>query len=271
MHDVLFKRENSPIFIVLLMVSVGFWIHSSKYGKKEDSKTEIYESSRSEEEFLVKTTKSSKITEKQQNLVSSTVQTTTINYQLTSLETPDDNLKISYQKINLPENYKNTIIIAFTDINYIPVTKIWLERMHVLNYTNIRIYALDQHAYKLLISESELKNPYLSRNQIFETVGIELPDNYTQKTYEDGFESDEDKAQRIGNQHKIWKIRIDVVESLLLEGYSVLVSDVDAIWMKHIDLDSFPMNFDSIFTVAGGMPTRLVREWGFTEISEKNF
>ena len=61
--------------------------------------------------------------------------------------------KMNLSPVKLPKNYKGTLIVAFTDINYWPAAKLWFKQISSLNYTNIRLYALDEVVHKEMLKE----------------------------------------------------------------------------------------------------------------------
>ena len=62
----------------------------------------------------------------------------------------------------------------------------------------------------------------------------------------------------------IWKIRMNTLLKLFLEGYAVMISDVDAIWSEYIDINKAPANFDIINSVCLKLPQRSIDLWGFS-------
>ena len=149
---------------------------------------------------------------------------------------------------------ERTTIITFTDILYFETTKIWLQRMLELGYAKqIKIYALDDVVYKnlkLLTSSPDYSD--ISSNQI--------------EIVNDFFTVDKTKRTWKPNTKKIWHIRIQKISSLLQEGKTVLITDVDSIWNKFVDLESvFPdTSFDSVHSICGNSPKRVKNAWGFT-------
>ena len=165
--------------------------------------------------------------------------------------------KINLSPVKLPKNYKGTIIVGFTDINYWPVAKLWYERMKVLNYTKqLRMYALDTLVLEKMLSEFPKENVFSP---------TDLGDDFKVINYKDNFNM-EKRHMRKEHLHKIWKIRVDVTTELLKQGYSVLQSDIDSLWLKHVDLEILPMNFDIIHSVGFGensIPHMVKNFWGF--------
>ena len=79
-----------------------------------------------------------------------------------SLLTSKNKTDLSYKNVILPKNYKHSIIIAFTDINYLPTAKRWFARMRQLNYKNLRLYAMDEMAYRKLVRMRFLVESWLN-------------------------------------------------------------------------------------------------------------
>ena len=136
------------------------------------------------------------------------------------------------------EHDKGWLIVGFTDFNYVPVAKAWVDHMKVLGYENHRIIAMDEKAFE---------NLKRSGYNVLKAVG--------------DVSEEKDKGQRL---RKIWKMRIDTVYELLLKGYSVFITDVDSVWLKYINLDSLPKNFDGYNAIATVHPRSAFKKWGFT-------
>ena len=64
----------------------------------------------------------------------------------------------------------------------------------------------------------------------------------------------EDVHQKI-RYLKVWRLRVLTLRELLIDGYSVFVSDVDSLWNKKIELNTLPGNFDIIYAVCHGLPS----------------
>ena len=76
-------------------------------------------------------------------------------------------MSMNLKPVKLPKNYKGTVIVAFTDINYWPVAKLWFKQISSLNYTDIRLYALDKLVHKEMMIEIKNKNSNLRLENIF--------------------------------------------------------------------------------------------------------
>ena len=158
--------------------------------------------------------------------------------------------RINLKPVKLLGNYKGTIIVAFSDINYWPAAQLWFQRMKTLNYDNVRMYALDKLAYKKMLAEID-RGFMKPENVYFPTAEtIKIKNKFKVK-------------DRAGDLNKVWKMRVDVTRKLLKQGYSVLQSDIDSLWLKHVDLDTLPLNFDIIQSTAEKFPDHIVRQWGF--------
>ena len=172
------------------------------------------------------------------------------------------NQKIALTNVKLPKNYKGTVIVTFTDINYRSATKLWFNRMTFLKYKNIRIYALDNFVYKEMLSDSEIFNTSVFLPQEI----IDLPANFEFNKQKNGTTDNcasNMNSCRTNAIKKVWKIRMEVTVELLKQGYSVLLSDIDCLWLKYIDVETLPMNFDIIYSIGVKRPRDALLKWGF--------
>ena len=68
----------------------------------------------------------------------------------------------------------------------------------------------------------------------------------------------------------VWRQRVLMTLTLLKEGWTIMLTDVDSLWMKHVDIvNGLPKNFDVIHAVAGGWPPTVNQLWGFTHSFQK--
>ena len=88
---------------------------------------------------------------------------------LPDVNAPKVNISFSYKPVELPKNHKGWLIIVFTDIHYMNITKFWYTRLKKIGYTNFRIYAVDNLAYEELKKEVEIDK--LKNGQIGMTEG----------------------------------------------------------------------------------------------------
>ena len=165
---------------------------------------------------------------------------------------------------NLPSNQKltmSTLIIVFTDISYLSATKKWISRMEKLGYRNVRIYALEKLAFK------ELKRLNLTYDVQYHNTEYEI--GLKPRNKADISESYKDPERKLrvkkGDRYKIWRIRLEVTKRILKdEGLSVVISDIDSIWTKYVDLEHDCFNgFDVIHSLGYKMPEWILQKQGF--------
>lgn len=126
-------------------------------------------------------------------------------------------------------NKKEVKIVVFANYNYLPVLKNWMIAMKNLNIANYIIIALDEELHTYL----KAKNiPTLLR-----LCELDL--------------------------EKLWIHRVEVLLELLEEGYNVIHSDADAVWLKDPlpYLEKLPQ--DMIFSQGTIWPPDVQEEWGF--------
>ena len=115
-----------------------------------------------------------------------------------------------------------TLILAFTDIKYITTTRIWFQRMKFLGYSNlVRFYALDNLALREL--QKDVESGLLQGSQ------VQFRQEYALKYLKKEPRSDFYKP----DLRKIWKYRVQVTYQLLQLGHTVMLTDVDSLWMKY--------------------------------------
>ena len=136
-------------------------------------------------------------------------------------------------------DYKKWIIIGFSDTDYIPIAKIWYSQLSNLGYENHYIISLSKTAYDELISQN------------IRTILAEKP-------------SGEIHGSTKIKLHGLWGFRWIFILKLLNDGYNVLMSDIDSIWLNYLDLNSIPEKFDVMHTIAGKVPLNAYMHWGFT-------
>ena len=179
-------------------------------------------------------------------------------------------IKIKTRSTTSSENLKPTIIIAFSDINYWPAAKIWFHRMISLGYQQVRMYALDQIVYQKMLTDIGPDFTFSPKQESKNIKLLKIGPNYVYKTeYDPKFK--EKYYYSVGsfkNRAKVWNIRVQTITSLLEQGYSVLSSDIDSLWLKYVNLDIFfgkrKFNFDIVHSIAGFKPREVVDEWGFS-------
>ena len=141
-------------------------------------------------------------------------------------------------------------IIAFTDLNYLPVTKIWYRQLSALGYNNHYLIPLDNQTDTYLSNlkyPSNVSKKSLRNQKIYRTLpAIDYID-----------QNDDKKV------HKIWKIRLDTVYSLLKSGNHVFTSDVDSIWTNYRNLDHLPYLFEAFHSYGNDFPKNAYNAWNF--------
>ena len=118
---------------------------------------------------------------------------------------------------DLPTNNSNStwLIIAFTTTNYLPAAKIWYNQLTKLGYTSHQLVALDTESLKILKNENFRSFPAKNFVKI--------------SKYWD---------QRKKDLKNLFKIRLETINDLIVgDNLNVLVSDVDSIWLKYVDLE----------------------------------
>ena len=271
MARVNFTQEHLYIIIfILFMTIVNLWhdnIDKSKKLKENHNKNKLKKSQNKIEEnsfqkqILEGTTTTTTTTKLTTNAPTTSRPTTTSTttkpppeFDSTKYHHYVSSKKINLDPVKLPENYKGTIIVAFTDINYWAAAKLWFQQMKKLKYKNIRIYVLDTVVYQEMqneIKKGNMKpeNAHLPRSLQENFDMFEISEDFVLRTeFDENFK--ESTYYRQGNLAKVWKIRVQVTLHLLKQGYSILQLDVDSLWMRYVDFDRLPMNFDIIFSIA---------------------
>lgn len=125
----------------------------------------------------------------------------------------------------------NTIkIVAFSNIDYLPVTKKWYQRMNAIGYTEHVIAAMDETTYNNL------------RNKGYR---VELVSKYMKSL------------------SSLWSARIHYIYKTLQDGIDIFISDVDSIWNRYIPLTKFS-DADIYHSFATVYPGYVYKKWGFT-------
>ena len=126
------------------------------------------------------------------------------------------------------------IIIAFTDERYLPVSKLWYNRLSSLGYENHHLLALD------IISFKDLMKNNFRCEKVSNSVADEV-----------GFSG-------------IWRLRFQIPLLYLKNGKNVFISDVDTHWNFYFDLTQLPPQYDSFHSYATVFPRKIFKRWGFT-------
>jgi len=122
-----------------------------------------------------------------------------------------------------------TIIIVFANYDYLDVLENWLAAMRRIQVDNFLIISLDEKLHHYF-QEKKI-------NSLFRPCELDLG--------------------------KLWIHRVDVILELLEEGYDVIHSDADAIWLKDPQpfLQTLPQ--DMIFSQGTIWPPDVQEKWGF--------
>ena len=120
-------------------------------------------------------------------------------------------------------------IIVFSNYNYLPVLENWLVAMQLLKIENIIIVALDE----------ELHNYMTKKNipSVLRPCGLDLGE--------------------------LWIHRVKVLLELMEEGYDLIHSDADAVWLKNPLPYLNSIKQDMIFSQGTYWPKDIHKEWGF--------
>lgn len=121
------------------------------------------------------------------------------------------------------------IIIVFSNYNYLPVLKNWLEAVNRINVNNFLIISLDKKLHHYL---QEKNIPSLLR-----PCELDLG--------------------------KLWIHRIDVILELLEEGYDIIHSDADAVWLKDPQPYLNKLDQDMVFSQGTYWPLDVYEKWQF--------
>ena len=125
--------------------------------------------------------------------------------------------KSTKQRIKRQSNYKNWLIIVFTNLDYLEVAKIWYDQLTSLGYKSHTIVALNEETFEAL-EGSEYRSIRA----------------FSELTFVAGF-----------SLHDLWLLRWKTVLGLINQGHNVFLNDADSIWKKNIDLNTvFSQNYD---------------------------
>ena len=138
-------------------------------------------------------------------------------------------LKYLEKFISKKEKFTDHLVIVFANHNYLPVLQNWLTAMDRLKIDNYLIIALDKDLHTYLKDKSI---PTLLR-----PCELDLG--------------------------KLWVHRVEILLELMKQGYDVIHSDADAIWLKDPlpYLNALPQ--DMIFSQGTIWPPDVQEKWGF--------
>ena len=140
----------------------------------------------------------------------------------------DDFLLFKYER-SLQYMKKKLLILVFANYNYLPVLENWLEAMNILGIKNIVVISLDKEIHNHL-SKQNIRSSYRA---------CELDLN------------------------KLWIHRVKICLEFMEQGYDIIHSDADAVWLK--DPLEYLSNIkqDMIFSQGTFWPKDVHTEWGF--------
>jgi hypothetical protein len=143
----------------------------------------------------------------------------------------------------MPLRENDLLIISYCNYFYREIALNWANALGRLGIDNYLIFSIDKECHEFLKSKRI--------NSCLHTI------------------SDLPKKQAAGGMSKkMGRERFYIIKSLLQEGYDVVYSDLDAVWIKNpLDLCA---NFNddhmiaSVVQHAGAWPPKVSKEWGFT-------
>lgn len=133
----------------------------------------------------------------------------------------------------------NTIIVISANCGYIEMTQNWILHVQQLQITNYIVIAQDDSVFPVLDAFAPGHVMMLNRNISTEVGGAAFSYN------SEGF-------------YKVCKQRPHIIQSILNQGYRVLYSDTDLVWVKN-PLERLPSNVDYVGIVDDDVPKRKQR------------
>mmetsp|Transcript_9978 Transcript_9978/g.18244 ORF Transcript_9978/g.18244 Transcript_9978/m.18244 type:complete len:390 (+) Transcript_9978:92-1261(+) len=150
---------------------------------------------------------------------------------------------------DMNERYKDEDIkiLGFSDRNYLPIARVWYNRMTMLGYTEHHIVAHDEITYNALHSENLRVIPCFITN----------PD-YGRPVK--------------GLWQQIMAARLHLTMKILRNGTHVLITDVDNIFSRHVPLVGFlEEGYDVYHAYEMRYPTSIYNQFGFVVCSGHQF
>ena len=137
-------------------------------------------------------------------------------------------IKYISSKFKKKKNDK-TYIVVFANYNYLPVLENWLEAVRRIHVENFMIISLDEKLHH-----------YLQGKKIASLLRpCEL------------------------DLGKLWIHRVDIILELMEEGYDIIHSDADAVWIKDPQPYLNKLDQDMIFSQGTYWPLDVHKKWGF--------
>jgi len=137
-------------------------------------------------------------------------------------------IKIFKKFINFKQNNK-TYIITFANYNYLPVLENWLEALKIINVNNFMVISLDEKIHNYLLNKNI--------NSRLKPCELDLG--------------------------KLWIHRVEVIAELLDEGYDIIHTDADAVWLKNPISYLNKIKSDMIFSQGTHWPNSAYKKWNF--------
>jgi len=138
-------------------------------------------------------------------------------------------------------------IIAFADIHYVALAKVWYQRLSSLGYTEHYIVCVDDKSYKKLSQENyRIIQRYIINPDYSHPV--------------------------MGFGRQLYSLRLQFTLEMLQNGTHVLVTDLDNIFNRYVPLSGFlKEQFDVIHAYEMKYPTNLFQENGFVVCAGHQF
>ena len=146
-------------------------------------------------------------------------------------ERPEPKAAPEPMDIVIPTIDADTIILTFTDFNYLPIFNIWYDHFQKLNLTNLLVVSLDQSTYNDLQSRTipTILCPY-----------------------------------KIESKDAFWKFRLNAIYSIFKKSQkNIIHTDSDCIWLKDVYSLIHDLPYDFIGSIEHGHPYKLSRKHGF--------
>jgi hypothetical protein len=171
------------------------------------------------------------------------------NHTHETITPPSRRLGNHFPSLQLPQSRNETIIVGLANRAYMEVAILWYRRMTEAGFHNHRILAADQTSAWIC---EELGLRYDNLSKFTHTV---VPSCHSSQTGHTGWR----------NKIFLFAARWIYVRQKLLEGYNVLLTDVDSVYNFHTPLSRLESdNYDHITAYADKMPLNVFQQTGFT-------
>ena len=122
----------------------------------------------------------------------------------------------NHDRIQIQLEPEQWLIIAFTNLNYLDVAKIWYNQLSTLGYNSHVLIALNNATFEAL------------KNTEYRTKRAHSEFFFTEK-----------------GLHDLWLLRWKTVLGLMNQGHNVFLNDADSIWKRKVELNTvFSANTD---------------------------